>query len=161
MMYESKPMEFLYNISQNNRLAINSAGLYMLASTLIGYAYMFQADLFTVIFGPLASWFPNVYIKYYNQDITIPLFISFIISLFLCFDLIMEEVTNGRHVINFIRDNRHIIYMTLSILMISFSLAFTHLNGFSFNILRCVADGLLAAVLAYVDLTARRTQHRD
>lgn len=161
MMYESKPMEFLYKISQNNRLAINFAGLYMLASTLIGYAYMFQSDLFTVaevnsIFGTI----PNVFIKYFSQNITIPLLGSFFISLFLCIDLVVEEVTSSRFVISFIRNKRHIIYMVLAILTISFSITFTMVQGFSFNILRCVVDGLLAVCLAYVDLVARRTEGR-
>lgn len=155
-MYILKPMEIFSQIPENTYTVVNLLGLYLGIVTLLSYASFFASGFFSLGMVNISSiYLPSIHLV--NQDdITIPILLSIGFSVILLIDLCTEAITSKRHSIKCLKNNRHVIYMIISLSIIICSIVHITTYELNFSNARYFVDGLLAAVLAYVDLANRR-----
>lgn len=84
--------------------------------------------------------------------------------LFVCLvamiDIIINDICSDKYYIDVMYDFRHIIYMMLAIINISLSVSVIMNYGSSFNLYRMWLDGIVAAIVAFLDILGRYREKR-
>lgn len=78
-----------------------------------------------------------------------------IICILTSLDLIINDFLPDKYKLMIIYHNRHILYMMLALGMFSISAVITAVNGSTFYLGRLWIDGLMAAIVAILDIFAR------
>jgi hypothetical protein len=153
-------MELFVKIPENNYSVVNLIGIYLSITTLISYAGFFTSGFFELAKVKYFDKFylPNVFLEGNGDNITIPTLMSIIFSSALLIDLVVEELTAKNFSIYCLKKNRHLVYMLTSISIVLCGIVNVRVFGLTFVNAQFFLDGLLAAIISYVDLANRRVK---
>lgn len=77
------------------------------------------------------------------------------ICLFAFFDIVINDILPDRFYIKILYNNRHIVYMFISLLIFCISAEYIHTIGYTYSLIRLWLDGCMVAVIAVSDIFIR------
>ncbi len=94
-------------------------------------------------------------IEIYSAVNHLAIFLMATICIFALFDILINDILPDRFYIKILYNNRHIIYMVISLLIFCISAEYIHTIGYTYSLIRLWLDGSMVAVIAISDIFIR------
>jgi hypothetical protein len=89
------------------------------------------------------------------------LYAALVVAILAIADIIVNDFMPNKFELNYAYDFRHIIYMLLALISLSFSVSIVVTFGTTFIVSRLWLDGLVAATVAFLDIFSRHGGDSD